>query len=73
MSNEPIARYTAETLARMRKRGKTRTDWQLLDTMTEDELETAIAADPDSEVPPGAWDNATGDLPDVIKPEKHGV
>ena len=73
MSNEPITRYTAESLARMRKRGKTHTDWQLLDTMTEEELETAIAADPDSEVPPGVWDSATGDLPDVIKPEKHGA
>ena len=52
MNNESIARYTAETLARMRKHGKTRTDWRFLDTMTEAELETAIAADPDSEVPP---------------------
>lgn len=73
MSNESTARYTAETLARMRKRGKTRTDWKFLDTMTEEELETAIAADPDSEVPPGVWDNATGGLPDTAKPEKHGA
>ena len=73
MSNESIARYTAETLARMRKRGKTRTDWKFLDTMTEEELEMAIAADPDSEVPPGVWNHATGDLPDIAKPEKHGA
>ena len=73
MENESIARYTAETLARMRKRGKTRTDWKLLDTMTEEELETAIAADPDSEVPSRVWDNATADLPAVAKPEKHGA
>ena len=73
MSNEPITRYTAESLARMRKRGKTRTDWKFLDTMTEEELETAIAADPDSEVPPRVWDHATGDLPDIAKPEKHGA
>ena len=73
MNNESIARYTAETLARMRKRGKTHTDWKFLDTMTEEELETAIAADPDSEVPPGVWDNATADLPDIVKPEKHGA
>lgn len=73
MSNESITRYTAETLARMRKRGKTHTDWKFLDTMTEEELETAIAADPDSEVPPEVWDNATGDLPDISKPEKRGA
>ena len=73
MSNESIARYTAETLARMRKRGKTHTDWRFLDMMTAEELETAIAADPDSEVPPGVWDNATTDLPDIAKPETHGA
>ena len=39
--------YTAEELRAMRERGESRTDWARVDAMSEDELERAIAADPD--------------------------
>ncbi len=39
--------YTREELAEMRARGESKTDWARLDTMTEEELEAAIASDPD--------------------------
>ena len=41
------ARYTAEQLDAMRRRGESRTDWARVDAMTEAELVASIAADPD--------------------------
>ena len=71
MSEERIVRYTAEELAAMRARGESRSDWAKVDAMTEEELEASIAADPDSDVPPEAWDNVIIGLPDVIEPKQH--
>lgn len=52
MKKENIVRYTAEELAEMRARGESRTDWAKVDAMTEEELEAAIASDPDSSILP---------------------
>lgn len=47
MSDAHIVRYSAEELQAMIERGETLTDWERLRTMTEAELEAAIADDPD--------------------------
>jgi hypothetical protein len=51
-----IKRYTAAEIQAMRDRGEDRTDWHRLDTMTEAELEAAIASDPN-------WKDIPADLP----------
>ena|SRR5680860_1495067 len=48
-----IVRYTADELRAMRKRGEDMTDWARVDAMTEEELEAAIASDPDE---PKEWE-----------------
>lgn len=45
--NENIVSYTADELREKRNRGESRTDWAHVDEMTEEELEAAIASDPD--------------------------
>lgn len=54
-----IKRYTADELRAMRARGESQTDWARLDAMTEEDLERAIAEDPDSDPellePPADW------------------
>jgi uncharacterized protein (DUF4415 family) len=56
MANEPkIKRYTAAEIQAMRDHGEDRTDWHRLDTMTEAELEAAIASDPDWKDIPEDW------------------
>jgi uncharacterized protein (DUF4415 family) len=60
MGNESnIKRYTVEELQAMRERGETRSDWERVRAMTEEELERAIADDPDSDPPllepPEGW------------------
>jgi len=47
LKNENIVRYTADELRAMRERGEDETDWARVDAMTEEELEAAIASDPD--------------------------
>ncbi len=42
-----IRRYTAEELKALRQRDGSRTDWDRVDRVTEQELEAAIADDPD--------------------------
>jgi uncharacterized protein (DUF4415 family) len=42
-----IVRYTAEELKTRREKFGTQTDWARVDAMTEEELEAAIASDPD--------------------------
>lgn len=71
MSEESIMPYTAEELAKRRARGEDKTDWARVDAMTEADLEAAIAADPESDIPPEAWDAVTAGLPEVIEPKKH--
>ena len=57
------ARYTAEQLATMRRRGESRTDWARLDATTETELEASISADPDDVHEAPQWDQAVLGLP----------
>lgn len=45
--DESIRSSTAEELKAMRRRGEDRTDWAKVDTMTEADLERAIAEDED--------------------------
>jgi uncharacterized protein (DUF4415 family) len=71
MKKERIVRYTAEEISEKLARGEDKTDWAKVDAMTEEELEAAIAADPDSAVSPESWDNVIIGLPDFIKPKKH--
>ena len=42
-----IVSYTREELQAMCARGDDRTDWKAVKAMTEEEIQTAIAADPD--------------------------
>lgn len=53
--NEATVVYTAEELEERRKRGESRIDWARVDAMTEEELERAIAADPDADIGPIDW------------------
>lgn len=57
--DENIRRYTAEELRAKLARGESRTDHAYLAAMTEEELERAIADDPDSDPapldPPQGW------------------
>jgi uncharacterized protein (DUF4415 family) len=50
-----IVTYTAEELREMRARGESQTDWARVDAMTEEELEAAIASDPDWADIPRDW------------------
>jgi uncharacterized protein (DUF4415 family) len=45
--SERIVRYTAEEIDEMLARGESQTDWARVEAMTEEELEAAIASDPD--------------------------
>jgi hypothetical protein len=64
MSEEPIKRYTADELAKMRARGESQSNWEKLDALTEKELEEVIAADPDSVIPPEDWQDAIPGIPE---------
>jgi uncharacterized protein (DUF4415 family) len=50
-----IVRHSAQALNAMRARGESQTDWERLDQMTEDELEHAVATDPDWAEVPRDW------------------
>jgi len=52
---ESITSYTAEEIETMIARGQDRTDWARIDAMTEEELEAAIASDPDWRDVPRDW------------------
>ena len=59
MSEQTIKRYTSEELRAMRAQGETKTDWERLENMTEEELEAAIAGDPDwRDIDPNWFENA---------------
>ena len=45
----PTKRYSAEELRAKRARGESKTDWARVDAMTEEELERAIAEEPDDD------------------------
>ncbi len=61
--SDDTARYTAEQLATMRRRGESRTDWARFDATTQAELEASIAADPDDVHEAPQWDQAVLGLP----------
>ena len=42
-----IVSFTAEELQAKHDRGATKTDWAAVDAMTEEEIQAAIASDPD--------------------------
>jgi uncharacterized protein (DUF4415 family) len=50
-----IKRYTIEEIQARRANGESLTDWHRVDTMTEAELEAAIASDPDWKDIPADW------------------
>ena len=50
-----IVRYTNDELRDMIARGEDQTDWARVDAMTEEELEAAIASDPDWADLPEDW------------------
>ncbi len=54
-SDEHIVRYTREEIERM---GPGKTDWERVRNMTDEEIEAAIAEDPDSDFPlnEGEWE-----------------
>ena len=56
--SENIVSYTSEELAEKRLRGESLTDWQRVTNATEQEIEEAIAADPDAEeITDEDWEN----------------
>jgi len=58
-----IVRHTAEELRRKRERGETQSDWARAAAMTEEELEAAIASDPDEAGWVYDWDNVIIGIP----------
>jgi uncharacterized protein (DUF4415 family) len=58
-----IARYTAEEVSAMLARGESRTDWAAVKAMTEEELKTSIAADPDDVHEPIDWTQVVEGMP----------
>jgi uncharacterized protein (DUF4415 family) len=58
-----IVRFTADELEAKRRRGESRTDWTKVDSITEDELEASIAADPDDAHEEPDWREAVKGLP----------
>jgi uncharacterized protein (DUF4415 family) len=66
--NGDIVSYTAEELRAMIERGEDRTDWARVDAMTEEELEAAIASDPDwADIPRDWYEHATPHYPESMR------
>jgi uncharacterized protein (DUF4415 family) len=47
MSKERIVRYTGKEIEEMIRSGQDKTDWARVETMTDEDIERAIADDPD--------------------------
>jgi uncharacterized protein (DUF4415 family) len=58
-----IVRFTSDELEAKRRRGESRTDWAKVDSMSADELEASIAADPDDVHEEADWSQAVEGLP----------
>jgi uncharacterized protein (DUF4415 family) len=58
-----IVRHTAEELAAMRRRGRSRSDWARAGSVGRKQLERSIAADPEEAGMAIDWKNATLELP----------
>lgn len=63
-NREQIVRYTAEELAEKRRRGETKTDWERVRNMTEEELEASIDFEEEGEID---WDAVYVSMPSVKK------
>ena len=61
---EPIIRHTAEELRAMQARGESKSDWKAAAAMTDAEIETAIADDPDEAGMVVDWAQASVELPE---------
>ena len=63
-----IVSYTVKELRAMIARGEDRTDWARVDSMTEAELEAAIASDPDWADNPRDWHkHAVPQYPEALR------
>jgi len=58
-----IVRYTDEELRAMQERGEDLSDWAAAAAMTQEEIEAAIAGDPDEADLVFDWSKATPELP----------
>ncbi len=62
-TKENIVSYTDKELKAMRDRGESQSDWARAAAMTEEELEAAIADDPDEAGLVFDWSQATVEMP----------
>ena len=62
---EHIVRYSAKDLAGNRERGETRSDWARAAAMTEEEIESDIASDPNEAGIVVDWDTVSVKLPEA--------
>lgn len=60
---ERIVRYTADELRELVEREGTQTDWARVKATTQEELEAAIASDPDDHAGPIDWSTAMVNVP----------
>jgi len=58
-----IVKYTTEELDELVKKDGSYSDWNKAASMTNAEIEAAVASDPDEADMVLEWDNATVDLP----------
>ena len=66
-SDAHIVSYSPEQLSEMKNRGEDRTDWSRVKAITDNELESAIANDPDEAGMTVDWDAAVIATPSVKK------
>ena len=62
---EHIVRYSLKDLASKRERGETRPDWARAAAMTEEEIESDIASDPNEAGMVVDWDTVSVKLPEA--------
>ena len=62
---EHIVRYSTKDLAGKRERGETRSDWARSAAMTEEEIESDIASDPNEAGMVVDWDTVSVKLPEA--------
>ncbi len=60
---EHIVRYTDKELREMRERGEDKSDWKKAASMTNKEIEAAIAGDEDEKEMHVDWSNISAELP----------
>lgn len=58
-----IVRYTDEELRAMQARGESKSDWKAAAAMTQEEIEAAIASDPDEADMVIDWSTASTEMP----------